>query len=55
VKIVGGNPTVPFRPKLLFVALSDVGKVDVIEVGTGRKVGSISVPGIRCVTSYWRQ
>lgn len=55
VKTIGGNPIVPFIPKLLFVALSDVGKVDVIEVTTGRKVGSISVPGVRCVSSYWRQ
>ena len=28
---------------------------DVVEINTGRKVGSISVPGVRCVSSYWRQ
>ncbi len=42
-------------PKLMFVALSDVGRVDVIEVFTGRRVTSISVPGVTAVSSYWRQ
>jgi len=45
----------PLAPKLLFIGLSDVGKVDVFEVATGRKVTSIDVPGIRIVSSYWRQ
>jgi hypothetical protein len=55
IKTIGGNPVAPIVPKLLFIALSDVGKVDVLELTTGRKVASISVPGVRCVSSYWRQ
>ena len=42
-------------PRFLFVALSDVGKVDVFELGTGRHVTSIDCPGARVVASYWRQ
>jgi len=39
----------------MFVGLSDVGKVDVFEYSTGRRISTIQVPGIRCVSSYWRQ
>ncbi|GAB4160891.1 MAG: hypothetical protein Fur0037_27700 [Planctomycetota bacterium] len=49
------GPLLPITPKLLFVGLSDVGKVDVFEVATGRRVTSIVVPGVRVVSSYWRQ
>ena len=42
-------------PRLLFVALSDVGKVDVIEIGTGTIRATIDAPGVRVVASYWRQ
>ena len=38
------GPSVPILPKLLFVALSDVGKVDVLELGTGKLIATISVP-----------
>jgi hypothetical protein len=40
--------------RFLFIALSDVGKVDVVEVGTGQVVRSIDVPGVRVVSSYWK-
>ncbi len=46
---------VPIIPKLLFVALSDVGRVDVLELGTGKLILSISVPGVTTVSAYWRQ
>lgn len=49
-----GN-VVPIAPKLLFVALSDVGKVDVLELGTGLLIASINVPGVTVISSYWRQ
>ncbi|MFK7743257.1 MAG: hypothetical protein AB8H80_23275 [Planctomycetota bacterium] len=43
------------QPRLLFIALSDVGIVDVFEISTGTRVASISVPGVRVVSNYWRQ
>ena len=55
VKAAGGGASSPFLPKLVFVALSDVGKVDVFEFGTGRKIKTIDVPGVSCVSTYWRQ
>lgn len=55
VKNVGGAPAIACVPKLLFAALSDVGKVDVVEILTGRLVTSLDVPGVRVVASYWRQ
>ncbi|HLQ36283.1 MAG TPA: hypothetical protein VK348_00680, partial [Planctomycetota bacterium] len=55
VKVTTGVPFAAFAPKLLFIALSDVGKVDVIELQSGRKVASVDVPGVRVVSSYWRQ
>jgi hypothetical protein len=42
-------------PKLLFVALSDRGNIDVLEVSTGRRVRTIEVPGVRVLSCYWRQ
>jgi hypothetical protein len=39
----------------LFVALSDVGNVDVYEVQTGTRIRTISVSGVRVVSNYWRQ
>ena len=42
-------------PRLMFVGLSDAGTVDVYEIETGTRIGSISVPGVRVVSSYWRQ
>lgn len=54
IKVLGA-PTAPFIPKLMFVGLSDVGKVDIFEVTSGRKVVTLNVPGIRVVSSYWRQ
>jgi DNA-binding beta-propeller fold protein YncE len=55
LKTIGGGPAVSSIPKLMFVALSDVGKVDVIEIDTARKILTIDVPGVRCVSHYWRQ
>jgi hypothetical protein len=49
----GNNPA--STPILLFVALSDVGKVDILELDTGTRVTTLSVPGVRVVSNYWRQ
>ncbi|MCB9879675.1 MAG: hypothetical protein H6835_18940 [Planctomycetes bacterium] len=42
-------------PRLLFIALSDVGAVDVFELQSGTRVQTISAPGVRVVANYWRQ
>ncbi len=55
LKLVGGAPVFAVIPKFLFVALSDVGKIDVIEIETGTTVATIDVPGVRVVADYWRQ
>ncbi|MCC6670329.1 MAG: hypothetical protein IT458_04665 [Planctomycetes bacterium] len=55
VKVAGGAAVQPILPKLIFVALRDVGKVDIFEFGTGRKVKTIDVPGVAVVGTYWRQ
>jgi hypothetical protein len=49
-----GNAKASF-PRLLFVALSDVGNVDVYEIQTGTRIRTISVSGVRVVSNYWRQ
>ena len=50
----GNPPSRPMSPQLMFIALSDVGRVDVIEMGTGKKLASIRVPGVTTVSNYWR-
>lgn len=55
LKTVQGGAGPAVTPRLLFVAMSDVGKVDVIEIQTGTRIQSIDVPGVRVLTSYWRQ
>jgi hypothetical protein len=55
LRILPNNQVVPaVTSRFLFIALSDVGKVDVVEVGTGQVVRSIDVPGVRVVSSYWK-
>ncbi len=55
VKQVGPAIVPAVAPRYLFIALSDVGKVDVLELSNGTRVATIDVPGIRVVSSYWRQ
>ncbi len=55
LKVVGGGTTFAVTPRLLFVALSDVGKVDVYNLINGIKVRTIDVPGVRVLSNYWRQ
>ncbi len=49
------NGVPPMTPQLMFIALSDAGRVDVIELGTGKKLASIRMPGVTVVANYWRQ
>jgi hypothetical protein len=49
------GPFPAYNPRLLFVAMSDTGKIDVIELQTATKIATISVPGVRVVANYWRQ
>ncbi|MGA0867545.1 MAG: Ig-like domain-containing protein [Planctomycetota bacterium] len=56
--VVGGNVatgTAPFNPKYLFVALGDVGSVDVFDLATRVKVRTIPIPGVTSLTGYWKQ
>lgn len=55
LKATATGTTKATNPRYLFVALSDVGRVDVFELQTSTRVASISVPGVRVVSSYWRQ
>jgi hypothetical protein len=55
LKQFGPNPTAVTTPRLLFVATSDTGKVDVLELQTSAKLRTISVPGVRVVANYFRQ
>ncbi len=54
-KAIMGGVAAPAAPKLMFIAVQDSGKVDVFEFDSGQRLTSISVPGVRTVTSYWRQ
>jgi len=53
--VLKAGPFPAYNPRLLFVAMSDTGKVDVIELQTATKIATISVPGVRVVANYWRQ
>ena len=55
LKASGGGVASSVVPKLLFIAMSDVGKVDVFEIQSGLRVATLDVPGVRVVASYWRQ
>jgi hypothetical protein len=45
----------PFTPKYLFVALGDVGVVDVFDLDTRVKIRTIPIPGVTSLTGYWKQ
>lgn len=55
--IVSVNPNafIPFTAKYLFVALGDVGAVDVFDLQTRVRVRSIPIPGVTSLTNYWKQ
>jgi hypothetical protein len=49
------GPVTAFTPRLMFIALSDVGNVDVFELQTATRIATIPAPGVRVVANYWRQ
>ncbi len=49
----GGAPA--SNPRFLFVALGDRGRVDVLEIATGKVLRRIDMPGVRALSHYWRQ
>jgi hypothetical protein len=55
VKAGAGGVLKANQPRLMFIALSDTGNVDVFELQTGTRVATLSVPGVRVVCNYWRQ
>ena len=55
IKAVPGGLVRAVTPRLLFVALSDVGNVDIFELQTSTRVATVDAPGVRVVSSYWRQ
>jgi len=55
LKAVPGAVVSASTPRFLFIALSDVGKVDVFELQTSTRIATLDVPGVRVVSSYWRQ
>lgn len=55
VRPVPGGAVKGSAPRLLFVALSDTGNVDVFELGSGTRIATLDVPGVRVLTHYWRQ
>lgn len=44
-----------YKPRFLFVALADTGRVDVIELASGRRMRTLETPGVTCLAHYWRQ
>ncbi len=55
VVLNNGQAAPAVTPRFLFVGLADTGKLDVVELDTGKVVRTIDVPGIRTVANYWRQ
>ncbi len=55
VKTILGFVAPPSVPNFLFVALGDVGKVDVFELSSGRRLATIDAPGVNVLGTYWRQ
>jgi hypothetical protein len=51
--VIGG--TVPMVPAYIFIALRDVGKIDVFDVVGRIKVTTIDMPGVTRLTTYWNQ
>ncbi len=55
VKSLKGCPAPAAIPQLMFVAASDTGKVDVIDIDSGRLLRTLDTPGVTCLAHYWRQ
>ncbi len=55
LKTSGGGVFPATRPRFLFIALQDTGKIDVVEIDTGQRLATISAPGVTVLCHYWRQ
>ncbi len=51
--VMGG--LAPTLPKYMFVALKDVGKIDVFDINSNTKITTIEAPGVDLLSTYWRQ
>ena len=49
---VGAMATIP---RFLFVAMGDTGKIDIMELDTGKRIKTIDCPGVKVLSGYWRQ
>lgn len=52
---MNGNNIIPYQPRFLFVALSDVGAVDIFDLDTRVRVATIDIPGVSTLSGYWKQ
>jgi hypothetical protein len=55
VFVNNGAPVLPFVPRYLFVALGDVAAIDIFDLATRTRVRTLSVPGVRSLTGYFKQ
>jgi DNA-binding beta-propeller fold protein YncE len=51
----GGGVVNPYTPRFLFVAVSDVGRIDVIDLNSKARVRSLEVPGVQSLSTWWKQ
>lgn len=49
------GPIPAYRNQSMFVACRDVGKVDVLDLSSGRIIKRIDTPGVTSLSHYWRQ
>ncbi|MFO1052354.1 MAG: Ig-like domain-containing protein [Planctomycetota bacterium] len=45
----------PIVPRYMFVALGDVAAIDVFDLATRARVRTLSVPGVKSLSGYWKQ
>ena len=50
-----GLPVLAPVPRYLFIALGDVAAVDVFDLATRSRVRTIPIPGVKSLSSYWKQ
>ncbi|MGE0144904.1 MAG: hypothetical protein AB7I19_16405, partial [Planctomycetota bacterium] len=50
-----GQAVLPYVPRYLFVALGDVAAIDIFDLATRTRVRTLSVPGVRSLTGYFKQ
>jgi len=55
LKQTPGTPSAAHTPLFMAVALADTGRVDLIELSTGRLLRSLQVGAVHSLSHYWRQ